>query len=340
MISQKINSKLESLKSKVKSEKARLTEEFQEKKSELSVEIKDKYSEFNELSEEISQKKQQLKEELKSKQLKMLAQFKRRQKALSSEWDDVQERSREKWDELMDKYEIDELERMIDRFKVESESLERLPENAVIRELPSRVHFNMTLDNVLMKRRTVRDFSGETIPEAEVAAILWACDGINRKSLKRTTPSALNWQDVSVYVVQANGIWKYLPKRNVLLFIEGNDQREHFGEIKPWMKLASQHLVFVSDKRKMETFTTKIISKTFDFDTSDEQMSTIARAVDVGAKVQAVYMACAALGRGCTCRLLANQEDARALLKLDPEEEILAICSIGDISESLFDHTF
>lgn len=333
MIGKKLNTKLESLKTQVKTQKNRISEEF----SELSDEIKGKRME---LSEELSEKKQQLKEELKSNQLKMIARFRRKQKALAIEWDDVQEKSREKWDDFIDKYEIDELERMIDRFKIDSESLERLPEDAVIRELPPRAHFSMTLDNAFMKRRSTRDFSGETIPEEEVAAILWACDGINRPSLKRTTPSTFNWQEVDIYVVQANGIWKYLPKRNVLLFIEGNDQREHFGEIKPWTKLASQHLVFVSDKRKMETFTTKIIEKTFDVDVSQDEISVVARAIDVGAKVQAAYMAAAALGRGCTCRLLANHAKPHQLLKLTEDEEILAICSIGDVSESLFDHTF
>ena len=340
MLADKINTKLKSLQTKVQSEKDRLSEEFHEKKSELKAELQEKRTELSEFSEEFSQKKKQLKEELKAKQLKMLARFKRKQKALSVEWHSVQEKSREKWDEFIDKYDIDELERMIDRFKIEKESLERLPENAVIRELPTRVHFSMSLENTLMKRRTIRDFSGETIPEQELAAILWACDGINRPSLKKTTPSALNWQEISVYVVQANGIWKYLPKRNVLLFIEGNDQREYFGEIKPWMKLASQHLVFVSDKQKMETFTTKIVEKTFNLEARKDEISAIARAIDVGTKVQAVYLAAAALGRGCTCRLLSDQTKARELLKLNSEEEIIAICSIGDISESLFDHTF
>ena len=148
----------------------------------------------------------------------------------------------------------------------------------------------------------------------------------------------MNWQDVTIYVVQANGIWKYLPKRHALLFIEGKDQREHFGEIKTWMKLASQHLVFVSDKRKTETFTTKLVQKAFKTDFSEGELNDRARAINVGVKVQAVYLAAAALGLGCTCRILRDDREARTLMKLAPEEKIMAICSVGEHPASIFDH--
>ena len=213
-----------------------------------------------------------------------------------------------------------------------------ISENDVLRMLPEPRKLDMTLTEALKKRRSLRDFSGEPIAEDMVAALLWAANGVNRKNFKRTTPSALNWQDVSVYVVQGNGIWKYLPKRHALLFIEGKDQREHFGEIKTWMKLASQHLVFVSDARKTKTFSTKLVQKTFKVDFSEGEFNERARAINVGTKVQAVYLAAAAMGLGCTCRILADDAKARQLMKLAPEEKIMAICSVGERPASIFDH--
>ncbi len=227
---------------------------------------------------------------------------------------------------------------MLDRYKEENEPLETIGENDVLRQLPSPRKLEMTLQEAFEKRRSSRDFSGEPIAEEMVAALLWAANGINRKNFKRTTPSALNWQDVSVYVVQANGIWKYLPKRHALLFIEGKDQREYFGEIKTWMKLASQHLVFVSDARKTETFTTKLLDKTFKVDFSEGELNERARAINVGVKVQAVYLAAVAMGLGCTCRLLVDDQKARELMKLAPDEKIMAICSVGEHPASIFDH--
>lgn len=295
-------------------------------------------SELKERQERLIKDWESAKRDLKARQKLFTREIKTKQDEFFLEWDDVQERSREKLDQWLDRFEIDELQAMLDRYKEENEPLETIGENDVLRQLPSPRKLEMTLQEALEKRRSSRDFSGEPIAEEMVAALLWAANGINRKNFKRTTPSALNWQDVSVYVVQANGIWKYLPKRHALLFIEGKDQREHFGEIKTWMKLASQHLVFVSDARKTETFTTKLLDKTFKVDFSEGELNERARAINVGVKVQAVYLAAVAMGLGCTCRLLVDDQKARELMKLAPDEKIMAICSVGEHPASIFDH--
>ena len=278
------------------------------------------------------------KRDLKARQKVFGREIKAKQDEFLLEWDDVQERSKEKLDQWLERFDVDELQAMLDRYKEENEPVEPIGDNDVLRILPPAKKLDMTLQQALEKRRTSRDFSGEPIAEEMGSALLWAAGGINRKNLKRTTPSALNWQDVTLYVVQANGIWKYLPKRHALLFIEGKDQREHFGEIKTWMKLASQHIVLVSDARKTETFATKLIDKTFKVDFSEGEICERARAINVGVKVQAIYLAAAALGLGCTCRLLVNDTKARELLKLAPEEKIMAICSVGEHPASIFDH--
>lgn len=307
-------------------------------KAKFKNSIENLKSELKERQERLIKDWETAKRDLKARQKLFTREIKTKQDEFFLEWDDVQERSKEKLDQWLDRFEIDELQTMLDRYKEENEPLETIGDNDVLRQLPSPRKLEMTLQEALEKRRSSRDFSGEPIAEEMVAALLWAANGINRKNFKRTTPSALNWQDVSVYVVQANGIWKYLPKRHALLFIEGKDQREHFGEIKTWMKLASQHLVFVSDARKTETFTTKLIDKTFKVDFSEGELNERARAINVGVKVQAVYLAAVAMGLGCTCRLLVDDQKARELMKLAPEEKIMAICSVGEHPASIFDH--
>ncbi len=307
-------------------------------KAKFKNSIENLKSELKERQERLIKDWETAKRDLKVRQKLFTREIKTKQDEFFLEWDDVQERSKEKLDQWLDRFEIDELQAMLDRYKEENEPLETIGDNDVLRQLPSPRKLEMTLQEALEKRRSSRDFSGEPIAEEMVAALLWAANGINRKNFKRTTPSALNWQDVSVYVVQANGIWKYLPKRHALLFIEGKDQREYFGEIKTWMKLASQHLVFVSDSRKTETFTTKLIDKTFKVDFSEGELNERARAINVGVKVQAVYLAAVAMGLGCTCRLLVDDQKARELMKLAPEEKIMAICSVGEHPASIFDH--
>ena len=259
---------------------------------------------------------------------------------LAKDWNAIQTRTRQRFQQLLDDFDFQELESMIDTFRAEQAQKEPLTPDAIVRELPIRHQLEMSLDEALMNRKSTRDFSGETIPEADLATILWACNGINRKDLKRTTPSAINWQDVSVYVVQANGIWKYLPKRHALLFIEGKDQRKNFGEIKTWMRLAGAHLVFVSDARKMNTVTTKIVNKAFDIDLLQGEMAERARALNTGVKLQAAALAAAGLGLAGVTRIMSKDENARELLRLSEHEKIMAIYSVGFPAQSLFDHTF
>lgn len=308
-------------------------------KAKLKKSIENLKAELKEKQTRLTEDWENAKIGIKARQKLFTREVKAKQDEFLIEWDDVQERYKDKFDQWLDRFEIDELETMLDRYKEESEPLEPIGENDVLRMLPMPRPLNMTLQQALEKRRSSRDFSGEPIDEEMVSSLLWAANGINRKKgQKRTTPSALNWQDVTIYVVQANGIWKYLPKRHALLFVEGKDQREHFGEIKTWMKLASQHLVFVSDKRKTETFTTKLVQKAFKTDFSEGELNDRARAINVGVKVQAVYLAAAALGLGCTCRILRDDREARTLMKLAPEEKIMAICSVGEHPASIFDH--
>ena len=82
-----------------------------------------------------------------------------------------------------------------------------------------------------------------------------------------------------------------------------------------------------------------MVDKAFDVNLAVGEWGERVRALNVGVKIQAVYLACAALGVGCAYRLLINETKARQLLKLTDSEKIMAICSIGDRPESLLDHT-
>lgn len=50
-----------------------------------------------------------------------------------------------------------------------------------MRRLAAPRVMTMPLTEVFEKRRTSRDFSDETVSDEDLAAVLWAADGINRK---------------------------------------------------------------------------------------------------------------------------------------------------------------
>ena len=56
------------------------------------------------------------------------------------------------------------------------------------------------LMQALKERQTSRAFSDQKLSEQVLANLLWAADGVNRPDGKRTAPSAVNWQEVDIYV--------------------------------------------------------------------------------------------------------------------------------------------
>ena len=53
----------------------------------------------------------------------------------------------------------------------------------------------------LSDRQSIRSFSEKALSQKDLSDLLWAANGINRQeSGKRTAPSAMNRQDVKIYI--------------------------------------------------------------------------------------------------------------------------------------------
>jgi hypothetical protein len=63
-----------------------------------------------------------------------------------------------------------------------------------------------TLKQALSERKTSREFAFEDVHPQMLSNLLWAAFGINRpESVRRTVPSALNKQEIDIYVVTNAG---------------------------------------------------------------------------------------------------------------------------------------
>ncbi len=72
-----------------------------------------------------------------------------------------------------------------------------------------------SLMQTLKERKTTREFSSETLPLQVLSNLLWSAFGINRpEDGKRTAPSAMNWQEIDIYVATAEGL--YLFDANII----------------------------------------------------------------------------------------------------------------------------
>ena len=80
----------------------------------------------------------------------------------------------------------------------------------------------------LSVRASVREWSDRKVELQDVSDLLWAANGINRPDGKRTAASAMNAQDVDIYVFVKVGAYLYDAKAHALVPVLAGD---HLSEI-------------------------------------------------------------------------------------------------------------
>jgi len=138
-----------------------------------------------------------------------------------------------------------------------------------------------TLEEALKSRQTRRDFDPRPLPDDVLSGLLWAANGINRPAMgKHTAPTAMNRQEIEIYVAKADGLFGYEPKDHVLARLSGEDLRAASGK-QAYVATAPVNLIYVADMAKVAGATA-------------EEKAFIAGA-DTGFISQNVYLYCAAL---------------------------------------------
>ena len=215
--------------------------------------------------------------------------------------------------------------------------------------LPAPLQLEASLTDAFMKRRTSYDFSDEPISDEHLASILWAADGLTGKGKKddqRTTPTTLNWKEIDIYVVKANGVWLWNPVRSVLSFVHDKDRRKDLCLLQPLVRQAPVHLVYVYDEKKTQGFMTDLAKSIVRY-TKSERIATLSDEVmrrapllDAGAKVMAVHLACAALGINCMARQTFESAKVRNALLLKDSQTPLCVQTLGYKPRGLLDLAF
>jgi nitroreductase len=101
----------------------------------------------------------------------------------------------------------------------------------------------------LARRQTTRGFEDKPLSSQTLSNLLWAAFGVNRPrsakpGLGRTAPSAMNSQDIEIYVVTADGVYVYQAEQNQLRKVITGDVRGKIGA--PPAARAAATLVYVA----------------------------------------------------------------------------------------------
>lgn len=108
--------------------------------------------------------------------------------------------------------------------KVEK-TVTEIPDGSVITLQEADKTLPTTLMQAMSNRKSDREFADKQLSLEELSSLLWAANGVNRENGKRTAPSAVNAQDIDVYVCMASGAYLYDAKKNQLQLITTDDIR-------------------------------------------------------------------------------------------------------------------
>lgn len=93
------------------------------------------------------------------------------------------------------------------------------------------------LMDAFSNRKSVREYSDRHISMKDLGDLLWAANGINREDGHTTNPTAMNRQDIKVYVVLPAGTYLYDNKAHALVPISEGDFRQKIRGNMPALNL-------------------------------------------------------------------------------------------------------
>lgn len=184
-----------------------------------------------------------------------------------------------------------------------------------IQLLPPQTEGGKPLMQALKERKSIRTFSSKDLPLQLLSNMLWAAFGINRPdSGDRTAPSAMNMQEIDIYVAKAEGLYLFDAKANMLLPVLAEDLRGTTGE-QSFVKNAPINLIYVVDHLKMRNLT-------------GEQKDFYA-ATDTGFISENVYLYCASAGLATVVRGWIDKLSLTKAMKLRPSQSIILAQTVG-----------
>lgn len=177
-----------------------------------------------------------------------------------------------------------------------------------------RTEAGKPLMQALKQRQTVRELKPDKLPDQVLANLLWAGFGINRpESGRRTAPSAMNSQEVDLYVALPQGLYLYDAKPHQLQPVLAKDLRARTSG-QPFATNAPLVLIYVADLPRL----TK----------ARPELREFYAAIDTGCISQNIYLCCASEGLA-TVVFDLDRAPLAAAMQLRPQQKIILAQAVG-----------
>jgi len=175
---------------------------------------------------------------------------------------------------------------------------------------PPELKRGLPVMEALSLRASATEFTGTKLSLQDLSNLLWAANGVNRKETgKRTAPSAMNSQDIDVYVFAEEGAYFYDAAKHILNPVVSGDQRGLVAGNQVEFAKAAVILVLVSD-----------ISR---FKSGDEPSKLSWAAMDAGIVSQNIAIFCAGTGLNTRPRATMDLEKLQSVLHLKDSQHLI-----------------
>jgi SagB-type dehydrogenase family enzyme len=173
----------------------------------------------------------------------------------------------------------------------------------------------MPLMEALKERKTERAFAARQLSPQVLGNLLWAAFGVNRpESGKRTAPSAMNLQEIDIYVALEEGLYLYDAESHALEPVSRDDLRALTG-FQDFVADAPVNLVFVADYSKMTR--------------GSQADKDFYSAADTGFISQNVYLFCASEGLATVVRGWVDKQPLAEAMGLRDDQKVILAQTVG-----------
>lgn len=179
---------------------------------------------------------------------------------------------------------------------------------------PPEMRGGMPLMEALSQRRSAREFAPTAIEMPVLSSLLWAACGLNRPEGGRTAPSALNAQEIDIYVALPSGAYLYDAAAHALKLVAASDLRRVTG-YQDFVDEAPLDIVFVADHRRMKLV--PVVQR------------PVYAAVAAGAISQNIYLFAASNGLATVLRAWIDRGAIAGALGLDHDQQVLLSQTVG-----------
>lgn len=171
------------------------------------------------------------------------------------------------------------------------------------------------LMNCLNERHSSREFSDKEIPLQMLSDLLWAGYGINREGDgKHTIPTSMNRQNMELYAIIPQGVYRYNEKANELELIQAGNHMSAAGK-QDFVGTSKLNIIVVSDMEKLGD--------------GSPEVKAMTAGIHAGSIIQNIYLYCASAGLNAVVRAWFDQEALAGTLRLTGNKQVILAQTIG-----------